>query len=87
MSNKSVANDKADFDAMSAVDIIRKNNPVSAPVDRKTELLEQVLEMFKQCDDSPSVMEPFDAVMFYDGAECDGYCLRDDISHELGVDL
>jgi hypothetical protein len=87
MSNESVANDKADFDAMSIIDIIRKNNPVSAPVDRKTELLEQVLEMFKQCDESTFEMSPFDAELFYDGADCDGYCLRDDIASELGVDL
>lgn len=50
---------------------------------RASVLLKAVLEILDKCDDSPYVRDVFRETAFYDGAECDGYCLRDDIRHYL----
>lgn len=55
-------------------------------MDRKEYLLRQVLKMFKQQSESPYVLYMDEIVIIYDGAECDGSCLRDDIMAELGID-
>ena len=51
--------------------------------DRKTVLLKACLDMLKKCDDSHFVVSPMEVTVFYDDAECDGYCLMEDIEHEL----
>jgi len=51
---------------------------------RSTTLLKAVLEILYKCDDGPrNVKEFFGETAFYDGAECDGYCLMDDIKNYL----
>ena len=54
--------------------------------DRKTYLLMQVLKLFKQQKESPYVKDIERMTIIYDGAECDGSCLCEDIMAELEID-
>ncbi len=87
MSNETVATDQNDFDEMGKV--IRRNALIQKPLpeeDRKTTLLREVLEVFKQCDDSLFAISPFEVDLFYDDKDCDGHCLYEDIRNELGLE-
>lgn len=55
-------------------------------MDRKEYLLRQVLKLFKQQSESGYVLNIEEMTVVYDGAECDGSCLCDDIMEELGID-
>lgn len=55
-------------------------------MDRKEYLLRQVLKLFKQQSESCYVLNIEEMTVIYDGAECDGSCLCEDIMEELGVD-
>ena len=54
--------------------------------DRKTILLRACKDMLEKIKDSPYVISPFETTVFYDGADCDGFCLLDDITTELNND-
>ena len=41
--------------------------------------------MLKKIDNEPYVMSPFETTVFYDDADCDGYCLMQDIATELEI--
>ena len=58
-------------------------SPNSAPT-RSEVLLEAVYALLKKIDASPSCDALIETV-FYDGADCDGYCLMEDIESELGL--
>lgn len=51
--------------------------------DRKITLLRACYTMLKKIESSPSVISPFETTVFYDEADCDGYCLMQDIELEL----
>lgn len=51
--------------------------------DRATVLLKAVLEILNKCNEGPYVKDVFSQTAFYDGAECDGLCLKEDIEHFL----
>jgi hypothetical protein len=51
--------------------------------DRATILLKAVLEILNKCDKGPYVKDFFGETAFYDGVECDGLCLREDIEDFL----
>ena len=51
--------------------------------DRAKVLLKAALDMLKKLNDSPYVMSPFETTVVYDGADCDGSCLMEDIEHFL----
>ena len=55
-------------------------------MDRKEYLLRQVLKLFKQQKESRYVLNIEEMTVIYDGTECDGSCLCDDIMEELGID-
>jgi hypothetical protein len=55
--------------------------------DRATVLLKAVLEILNKCDQGPYVKDVFEQTAFYDEADCDGYCLRYDISIHLEENL
>ena len=55
-------------------------------MDRKEYLLRQVLKLFKQQKESNYVRNIEEMTVVYDGAECDGNCLCEDIMEELGID-
>lgn len=54
-------------------------------MDRKEYLLKQVLKLFKQQRESRYVLNMEEMTIVYDGAECDGSCLCDDIMEEVGI--
>jgi len=53
---------------------------------RKDILLRAAFDMLRKCEDSGYVISPMETTVFYDGADCDGSCLADDIAAELGLD-
>lgn len=55
-------------------------------MDRKEYLLRQVLKLFKQQKESRYVLNIEEMTAIYDGTECNGSCLCDDIMEELGID-
>lgn len=55
-------------------------------MDRKEYLLRQVLKLFKQQSESGYVLNIEEMTIVYDGAECDGSCLCEDIMEELGIE-
>jgi hypothetical protein len=52
-------------------------------MDRKTVLLMACREMLTKCRDSFVVISPMETTIFYDGVDCDGHCLLEDIEIEL----
>jgi hypothetical protein len=54
-------------------------------MDRKTVLLKACRDMLIKCRDSQYVLTPMETTVFYDDADCDGYCLLEDIEAELNV--
>lgn len=53
--------------------------------DRKTTLLKACLKLLEKQEDSGCVLDLLSETVHYDGADCDGYCLLDDIRTELGI--
>jgi hypothetical protein len=53
---------------------------------RKAILLKACYDMLKKLDESYFVISPMETTVFYDGADCDGSCLKDDIAHELRLE-
>lgn len=51
--------------------------------DRATVLLEAVLEILNKCNKGPYAKDFFGETAFYDGAYCDGLCLKEDIEDFL----
>lgn len=43
-------------------------------------LLRATLDIMNKCDEGPFVENVFDMTAVWDGIECDGSCLRDDIN-------
>lgn len=52
--------------------------------DRKEILLRACLELLQKQEDSNYVLDLLEETVFYDGADCDGSCLIEDIKTELG---
>lgn len=50
---------------------------------RTTVLLRATLEILNKCDEGPYVKDALTETAEYDGVECDGYCLKEDIEHYL----
>ena len=46
-------------------------------------LLSKCLELFKRQDESPYVLNLLEEIVHYDGVNCDGYCLMEDIESVL----
>jgi DNA-directed RNA polymerase alpha subunit len=51
--------------------------------DRKTVLLKACLTLFEKQNNSPYVLNLLSEIVHYDDADCDGYCLMEDIKGEL----
>ncbi len=54
--------------------------------DRKDILLRACYDMLKQCRDAHYVVSPMETTVFYDGADCDGSCLMEDIADVLDIE-
>ncbi len=47
--------------------------------DRAKVLLKAALDILRKCDNTPYVLNALEVTTFYDEAECDGFCLKEDI--------
>jgi hypothetical protein len=54
--------------------------------DRKTILLRATYELLKKCNEGPFVKNVLEETIFYDGTDCDGFCLANDIAYELDLE-
>jgi len=52
-------------------------------VNRADVLLKAARDLLKKCDDGPFVKNALEETIFYDGTECDGCCLMEDIESFL----
>lgn len=50
-------------------------------------LLKATYEILKQQEESPYVLNILEQTTVWDGVECDGYCLKDDIKDWLEIDV
>lgn len=55
-------------------------------VNRKDILLKATLELLETCDEGKYIKNVLYETSFYDGTNCDGFCLMQDIKDELGLD-
>lgn len=55
-------------------------------IDRKVVLLKAAYDLLKRARDSMFVESPMEMEIFYDGTNCDGSCLMEDIATELGIE-
>jgi len=55
-------------------------------IDRKEVLLKATYDLLKKCDESYYVLNVLSETVKYDGSDCDGSCLMEDIAIELGID-
>lgn len=55
-------------------------------VSRKDTLLRAAYDLIRRSTESPYVVETTRIYTHYDEADCDGYCLMQDISQCLGLD-
>lgn len=53
---------------------------------RKEILLRAAYDLLAKCDEGPYVQDAMGVLVFYDGTECDGNCLREDIAAELDLE-
>jgi hypothetical protein len=54
--------------------------------DRKIVLLRAAYDILKKCDEGPYVKNALEVTAFYDGTDCDGFCLMEDIAIELDLE-
>lgn len=54
--------------------------------DRKEVLLRAAYDLLRRSTQSHFVQEATSILTYYDGANCDGYCLMEDIANELELD-
>lgn len=59
---------------------------LSMKTTRKDTLLRAAFDMIRKAEEASYVRSPLEMTMFYDGTDCDGTCLADDIAAELGID-
>lgn len=54
-------------------------------VSRMETLLRATYNLLKKQEDTPHVLNMLETTVEYDGTECDGSCLMEDIACELGI--
>jgi hypothetical protein len=54
--------------------------------ERKDILLRAAFDMLRKCEDSHYVISPMETTVYYDEADCDGSCLKEDIASELNIE-
>lgn len=55
--------------------------------DRAITLLRATLEILRKCANSNYVLDVLGETAYYDEAECDGYCLMEDIRNYLDYEI
>jgi len=56
-------------------------------MDKKQILLRAAYDILTKCENSHYVQDTAAVRIFYDGADCDGTCLREEIAEELGISV
>jgi len=59
-------------------------------MDRKDILLKAAYDILTKCDNAPCIVDVFEQTAIWDDAECDGYCLFDEIRellYEEGIEV
>lgn len=64
----------------------QKRKEESMKIDRKKVLLKAAYDLLRKANDSHYVEQAISIKVRYDNAECDGYCLMEDIAEELGIE-
>lgn len=54
--------------------------------DRKDILLKACYDLLKKQDDAYEVLDILSETVYYDEADCDGYCLMEDIKTTLDIE-
>ena len=54
---------------------------------RKDELLRAAYDLLSKCERSHYVLDAMECTVFYDGTECDGHCLKEDIATVLNIEV
>jgi len=54
--------------------------------DRAKVLLKTAYDILNKCNDGIYVKNAITEIAFYDNAECDGFCLMNDIASYLGLE-
>ena len=54
-------------------------------MDRKVVLLKACRDMLHKANESGYVIDVMSTTVHYDEADCDGFCLLEDIEHELSI--
>lgn len=52
-------------------------------IERAVTLLKAARNLIKKCDEASYVVNVVSESVFYDGVDCDGYCLMEDIEYLL----
>ena len=55
--------------------------------DRRDILLKAAYEILQECNKGPYVKNVFEQTAVWDEAECDGYCLMEEIGELLGIEV
>lgn len=55
-------------------------------IERMELLLKKAHELLTKCDESVYVVNPMGVIINYDEAECDGFCLMNDIAELLDLE-
>ena len=62
-----------------------KKERLEHALERANELLRATWDILTRCDDSPVVLDVSEVQARYDGTNCDGRCLKDDIGCYLDL--
>lgn len=73
-------------DAKSPIDRIRKLEEKIQQMNRKDILLRAAYDLLKRSTEPGYVQDAQGILVRYDEANCDGYCLMDDIATELDIE-
>jgi len=63
----------------------REPSPPLAIPDRRDTLLRAAYDLLKECEEGPYVKDVMSTTAIWDEAECDGYCLMEEIGNLLGI--
>ena len=69
------------------INIVEKDNKHNSNMeDRKITLLRACMELLQKQESSHYILDLLSETVYYDEADCDGYCLLEDIKTELGIE-
>lgn len=70
----------------SVLELIKQQKQGASKMSRRDELLKAAHDLLKKQTETPYVLDILEETVFYDGTDCDGLCLMEDIALELAID-